>query len=231
MQHSPPNICRFSQPHIWGQEIKRPCPCYHSRWRLWRPSPTAASFNVSGHFVLAVLINPVFLYFVGGGGGGEWVAVGAYQMQNSTPAVPKHPQWVQISAPLLLVEYAAATKGCQFFFFITTLLNLALHIFEWFLLWTIRKYSPESIDYYDQNLSVWLMEHNKGPLLSADFIISLWWSIRAGKRCAVETRRTRRGLHKAVVSHLLLMSLPRTAGFCQSEWIMKMLAGLVNPSL
>lgn len=34
---------------------------------------------------------------------GEEVAVGAYQMQNSTPAVPKHPQWVQISAPLLLV--------------------------------------------------------------------------------------------------------------------------------
>lgn len=37
----------------------------------------------------------MFLYFVGG--------VAAYQMQNSTPAVPKHPQWVQISAPLLLV--------------------------------------------------------------------------------------------------------------------------------
>lgn len=59
--------------------------------------PTAASFNVSGHFISAVLISGVFLYSVG------TVAVGAYQMQNSTPAVPKRPQWVQISAPLLLV--------------------------------------------------------------------------------------------------------------------------------
>lgn len=51
---------------------------------------TAALFNV-----VAVSIRPVVLYFDGG--------VGAYQMQNSTPAVPKHPQWVQISASLLLV--------------------------------------------------------------------------------------------------------------------------------
>lgn len=58
--------------------------------------PTADLFNVLGHFHVAVLISPVFLYFVGG------VGV-AYQMQNSTPAVPKHPQWVQISVPLLLV--------------------------------------------------------------------------------------------------------------------------------
>lgn len=52
---------------------------------------------LNGHFIVAVWISPVFLYFVWG------VDVGAYQMLNSTPAVPKHPQWVQISAPLLLV--------------------------------------------------------------------------------------------------------------------------------
>lgn len=54
----------------------------------------------------------MILYFLGGEGRGGGVA---YQMQNSTPAVPKHPHWVQISAPLLPffspVEYAAATKG------------------------------------------------------------------------------------------------------------------------
>lgn len=38
-----------------------------------------------------------------GGWGGTGGDVGAHQMQNSTPAVLKHPRWVQISAPLLLV--------------------------------------------------------------------------------------------------------------------------------
>lgn len=91
--------------------------------------PTAASFNVSGHFILAVLISPVFLYFVGA------VAVGAYQMQNSTPAVPKRPQWVQISAPLLLVlllDMLLQQKDDGGFFFIMSLLNLVVQIFEWF---------------------------------------------------------------------------------------------------
>lgn len=69
----------------------RPCSCSVTITHL----PTAASFNVLEHFRVAVLISPVFLYFWGG-------RVGAYHMQNSTPAVPKHPQWVQISAPLLL---------------------------------------------------------------------------------------------------------------------------------
>lgn len=55
-----------------------------------------AAVPVVGHFHEAGLISPVFFYFLGGG-------VGAYQMQNSTPAVPKHPQWVQISLPLLRV--------------------------------------------------------------------------------------------------------------------------------
>ncbi len=92
--------------------------------------PTAASFNFSGHFILAVLISPVFLYFVGA------VAVGAYQMQNSTPAVPKRPQWVQISAPLLLVlllnMLLQQKDDSVVVFFIMSLLNLVVQIFEWF---------------------------------------------------------------------------------------------------
>lgn len=71
----------------------------------------------------------MFLYFV------VAAAVGAYQMQNSTPAVPKRPQWVQISAPLLLVllpNVLLQQNHHNVFFFIMSLLNLVLRVFEWF---------------------------------------------------------------------------------------------------
>lgn len=44
------------------------------------------------------MMNPAFFSLLSLG----W-PVGAYHMQNSTPAVPKRPQWIQISDPLLLV--------------------------------------------------------------------------------------------------------------------------------
>lgn len=104
--------------------------------------PIAASFNTSAHCHVALLISPVILYFLGGEGRGGV----AYQMQNSTPAVPKHPHWVQISAPLLpffpLSNTRQRQKGDSKFFHNkfcgnqnkNASSNLVLQIFEWFWL-------------------------------------------------------------------------------------------------
>lgn len=81
------------------------------------------------------------------------VAVGAYQMQNSTPAVPKHPHWVQISAPLLLVlllnvlQQQRDDNG----FFYNEFVEFTITDFG---CEQSRRGSPESIDYNDQNSSV-----------------------------------------------------------------------------
>lgn len=92
----------------------------------------------------------MFLYFVGG----RWGAVGAYQMQNSTPAVPKHPHWVQISAPLLLVlllNMLPQQRDDNVFFFHNEFVEFSITDFG---CEQSRSDSPESIDYNDQNSSV-----------------------------------------------------------------------------
>lgn len=92
-------VCVCSFPHIqhsWTPLQFRESPSHFFRVTITF-IPIAASFNTSAHCHVALLISPVILFFVGGEGRGGV----AYQMQNSTPAVPKHPHWVQISAPLL----------------------------------------------------------------------------------------------------------------------------------
>lgn len=142
-------VCVCSFPHIqhsWTPLQFRESPSHFFRVTITF-IPIAASFNTSAHCHVALLISPVifFLLVVRGEGGV------AYQMQNSTPAVPKHPHWVQISAPLLpffpLSNTPRRQKGDNKFFHNkfhgnqnkNASSNLALQIFERFWLWTIGR--------------------------------------------------------------------------------------------